>query len=148
MYPGIKALRDATLAQIEECRSRFSDIVLRRCRHVVSENQRTVDAAARLAARMYEQMGELMLKSHASLRDDFEVSCAELDFLVAESMKVKGVYGARMTGGGFGGCIVALVQPRGVDALQEHLMHTYTAAFGRQPVSFVTTATGGASVVE
>jgi galactokinase len=146
--PGIKALRDVNLAEVEAHRSQMSDVVLRRCRHVVGENQRTVDAATFLSQRMYDDAGELMVKSHVSLRDDYEVSCPELDFLVDEAMKIKGVYGARMTGGGFGGCIVALAQPRGVEALQEHLMKTYTEKFGRQPTSFVTTATGGASVIE
>jgi galactokinase len=96
----------------------------------------------------YDEAGELMVKSHNSLRDDYEVSCPELDFLVEQSMKVKGVYGARMTGGGFGGCIVALSRPRTVEALTEHLHKTYTAKFDRQPNVFVTTATAGASVLE
>jgi len=90
----------------------------------------------------------LMVQSHHSLRDDYEVSCPELDFLVDESMKAKGVYGARMTGGGFGGCIVALVQPRFVEGLTKELHHKYTEKFGRQPSVFVTTATAGASVIE
>src|SRR3712207_3955687 len=84
----------------------------RRCRHVVTENARTTEAAERLCKREYDRFGELMLQSHASLRDDYEVSIEELDFLVEQSMKVKGVYGARMTGGGFGGGIVALAPPR------------------------------------
>jgi galactokinase len=145
---GVKALRDVTPAQVEEARGKLTDVVFRRCRHVVGENARTLEAVAALEARRYESAGELMLASHVSLRDDYEVSCPELDFLVEESMKIKGVYGARMTGGGFGGCIVALVQPRGVEALLEHLHKTYTAKFDRQPSAFVTTATGGASVVE
>jgi galactokinase len=96
----------------------------------------------------YDDAGELMVNSHKSLRDDYEVSCAELDFLVEEALKIKGVYGARMTGGGFGGSIVALVQPRSVEALGGHLHKTYTAKFDRQPSVFVTTATAGASVLE
>jgi galactokinase len=89
-----------------------------------------------------------MLESHASLRDDYEVSCAELDFLSAEAMTVKGVYGARMTGGGFGGCIVALTQPRSVEALEAHLGRVYEAKFKKKPMAFATTATAGASVLE
>ncbi len=146
--PQIKALRDATMPQVQAAAGKMSDVVFRRCRHVVSENTRTQQAAAKLSDRMYEDVGELMQASHASLRDDYEVSCSELDFLVAESMKIKGVYGARMTGGGFGGCIVALSQPRAVAPLAEHLMKTYTAQFGRQPNTFVTTATSGASLME
>jgi galactokinase len=89
-----------------------------------------------------------MVESHRSLRDDYEVSCAELDFLSEEAMTVKGVYGARMTGGGFGGCIVALTQPRSVEALEADLGRAYEANFGIKPTAFATTAMAGASVVE
>ena len=89
-----------------------------------------------------------MLESHSSLRDDYQVSVPELDFLVEEAMKIKGVYGARMTGGGFGGCIVALAQPRAVEPLTAHLVRTYQEKFGKAPAVFATTATAGASVVE
>jgi galactokinase len=146
--PEVKALRDVTMQQVLETKGQLSDVVFRRCRHVVGENSRTTEAAKTLAAQNYERVGELMVASHNSLRDDYEVSCPELDYLVEEAMKVKGVYGARMTGGGFGGCIVALVQPRSVPNLSEHLHKTYTAKFGRQPVVSVTTATAGASVLE
>jgi galactokinase len=104
--------------------------------------------ADQLRQQYYEASGELMVQSHNSLRDDYEVSCPELDFLVEESIKIKGVYGARMTGGGFGGCIVALAQPRSVELLCEHLHKTYTEKFGRQPATLVTAATAGASVIE
>jgi galactokinase len=147
-HPGIKALRDVTPQQVEAAKSRMSEEVYRRCRHVVSENLRTIEMAQKLLLQRYEEAGELMVKSHNSLRDDYEVSCAELDFLVEQAMKTKGVYGARMTGAGFGGSIVALVQPRSVEALTEHLHKTYTAKFDRQPNVFVTTATAGASVLE
>jgi galactokinase len=89
-----------------------------------------------------------MVQSHHSLRDDYQVSVEELDYLVEQAMTVKGVYGARMTGGGFGGCIVALAQPRSVEALGEHLEKTYAAKFGIKPSVFVTTATEGACVLE
>jgi galactokinase len=145
--PEIRALRDCTMAQVEQSRLRLSEVVYRRCRHVITENLRTTEMARKLSTQDYDDAGELMVQSHNSLRDDYEVSCAELDFLVAESIKVKGVYGARMTGGGFGGSIVALVQPRSVGNLGEHLHKAYTARFDRQPSVFVTTATAGASVV-
>ena len=79
----------------------MSEVVYRRCRHVVTENLRVIEMAQKLLMQRYEEAGELMAKSHNSLRDDYEVSCVELDFLVEQAMKVKGVYGARMTGGGF-----------------------------------------------
>jgi galactokinase len=144
----IKALRDVSMSQVVAAKKELSDVVFRRCRHVVGEIARTTEATRELSARNYERFGELMIESHNSLRDDYEVSVPELDYLVEQAMTVKGVYGARMTGGGFGGCIVALAQPRSVDALTGHLSKSYTAKFGKTPSVFVTTATEGAAVVE
>lgn len=146
--PHIKALRDVALEQLEAAKGELSDIVYRRCRHVITENARATQAAGMLERQDYDDAGELMIQSHNSLRDDYEVSCPELDFLAAEAMKVKGVYGARMTGGGFGGCIVALTQPRAVTPLIDHLTRTYQARFNIVPTVFATTATAGANVVE
>ena len=148
VLPQIRSLRDLTLQQLDQHRMRLSDTLYKRCRHVIMENDRVSRAASAFELRQITSLGPLMAESHRSLRDDYEVSCAELDFLSDEAMKVKGVYGARMTGGGFGGCIVALAQPRAVDGLIEHLERTYTAKFGIKPMGFATTATAGASVVE
>jgi galactokinase len=145
--PDIRALRDVTPQQIEQAAGKLDPLVLRRCRHVVGENQRATQAAAALEKQHYERAGELMCQSHASLRDDYQVSCEELDFLADEAMKVKGVYGARMTGGGFGGCIVALAQPRAVENLTGHLQRVYQARFHLDPAVYITTATAGASVL-
>ena len=146
--PSIRALRDVNLKQIEEAKGKLSDVVWRRARHVVTENARATAFASKIGLKKYEEAGELMVQSHHSLRDDYEVSIPELDFLAAEAMNVKGVYGARMTGGGFGGCIVALTQPRAVEHLAGHLARTYEATFARLPNVFVTTATQGASVLK
>jgi galactokinase len=146
--PEIRALRDVSLPQVVAAEGKLDDVVFRRCRHVVGENTRTTEAATKLGRRDYEEFGELMLESHDSLRHDYEVSIPELDYLVEESMRVKGVYGARMTGGGFGGCIVALVQPRAVAPLRDHLTRTYHEKFNIDPAMFVTVATAGVSVLE
>jgi galactokinase len=146
--PAITALRDVTMKQIESAIGKLEDVILRRARHVVGENARCSEAAAALEHREYERAGELMVQSHHSLRDDYEVSCPELDFLAVEAMKVKGVYGARMTGGGFGGCIVALCQPRSVDMLADNLRRAYKKQFNIEPGIFSTTATAGASILE
>jgi galactokinase len=146
--PAVSALRDVSTSQIESAEGRLDPMILRRCRHVVTENTRTSEAAAALGKRHYEIVGELMLKSHQSLRDDYEVSAAELDFLVDEAMKLKGVYGSRMTGGGFGGCTVSLVQPRAVDAIVDQIKKQYQDRFNLIPDVFVTDAAAGASVVE
>jgi galactokinase len=147
-YFKVRALRDVTMDQVVAAKGKLSDIVFRRCRHVVGEIARTVEAAKLLVAKEYTRVGELMVASHNSLRDDYQVSTEELDYLVVESMKIEGVYGARMTGGGFGGCIVALVKPDRVDALVSHLETVYPAKVGKKPEIFVTTATDGAKVVE
>jgi galactokinase len=144
----VRALRDVSIKQLEDAQPQLSEVVFRRCRHVVAENARTTEAAKMLGRREYERVGELMIQSHASLRDEYEVSCPELDYLAAEAMKVKGVYGARMTGAGFGGCIVALAQPRAVQPLIEHLQGSYRQAFNIKPAAFVTSATAGAQIVE
>jgi galactokinase len=146
--PEIRALRDVSIAQVTAAEGKLDGVVFRRCRHVVTENARTTEAATHLGRRDYEEFGELMLESHDSLRHDYEVSVPELDFLVEQAVTVKGVYGARMTGGGFGGCIVALVQPRAVEPLRQHLARAYRERFGKDPASFVTTATAGVSVLE
>jgi galactokinase len=146
--PGVRALRDVTMADVEAAQGKLSDVIFRRCRHVVSEIARTTEAAAQLGRHNYEDFGELMGQSHRSLRDDYEVSAPELDYLVEQAITVRGVYGARMTGGGFGGCIVALAQPRAVDPLREHLQRTYPERFRKEPAVFVTVATAGASVLE
>lgn len=146
--PAVKALRDVTLKQVESAKAQLNDVVFRRARHVVTENARATDFASKLESRDYENAGKLMALSHASLRDDYEVSVPELDFLSDEAMRVKGVYGARMTGGGFGGCIVALAQPRAVDPLIAHLNQVYSQKFGKQPQVLVTAAAAGASVIE
>ena len=145
--PQIKALRDVTMKQLDSAEGKLPEVVFRRCRHVIGEIARTTQFAALLAKKDYDQAGELMVQSHASLRDDYEVSVPELDFLQEQAMKVKGVYGSRMTGGGFGGCIVALTQPRAAEPLMQHLDKVYPEKFYKKPQSFVTTATAGASVI-
>jgi galactokinase len=146
-HPEVKALRDVKMSQLEAAKNDLDPLVYRRCRHVIGENARTTDAAADLAKRHYEEVGEKMVASHNSLRDDYEVSCPELDYLVEAAMEIKGVYGARMTGGGFGGCIVALVQPRAIEHFTSALQSKYQSQFGKAPTIFVTDAMAGASVL-
>jgi galactokinase len=147
--PTVKALRDVPLDLLEDSRLGMDPVVFRRARHVISENQRTTDFAAALEKRDYSRCGELMLASHLSLRDDYAVSCAELDALVEIARSVPGVYGARMTGGGFGGCIVALCKAAAVEPLSAAIARDYPAkAKGRQAATFSTVASEGASVVQ
>nr|XP_002190125.4 galactokinase [Taeniopygia guttata] len=140
---GKASLRDATLAELEEARSRLGDEVFRRARHVIGEIARTAQAAQALQHRDYRTFGRLMVESHNSLRDDYEVSCPELDELVAAALEVDGVYGSRMTGGGFGGCTVTLLEAGAADRAQQHIQEKYsgTATF------YLTKPSGGAKAL-
>ncbi|NWI67497.1 GALK1 Galactokinase, partial [Todus mexicanus] len=128
---GKASLRDATGAELEAARSRLGEEVYRRARHVISEIARTAQAAQALRDRDYKMFGRLMVESHNSLRDDYEVSCPELDELVAAALEVDGVYGSRMTGGGFGGCTVTLLEAGAAERAQHHIQEKYsgTATF-------------------
>jgi galactokinase len=112
------------------------DVVYRRCRHVITENARVLDASAALAADEIVQFGRLMTASHNSLRDDFEVSCDELDCLVDIANDTEGVLGSRMTGAGFGGCTVTLIHMDAIETLRANLL-SYTDRFGLNPEMFV-----------
>ncbi len=131
-----RPLLDVTLGDLERDGRGLSETVYRRCRHVITENARVTAAVAALEHGDMPAFGELMGQSHRSLRDDFEVSCAELDALVEIAAHVPGVYGSRMTGGGFGGCTISLVQEEQVEAFRE--------AARRNAVVYVSGAAEGA----
>jgi galactokinase len=146
----VPSLRDATAAQLEAARSVMEDGVFRRARHVIGEIARTVQTAGHVRASEWAKAGELMYASHRSLRDDYEVSCAELDALVeiAESIGVPGgVYGCRMTGGGFGGCAVALIRSDAVSAISKKLAADYNKKTGLDATIFGSRPASGASVL-
>ncbi|GLE03471.1 hypothetical protein PINS_up012373 [Pythium insidiosum] len=153
-FPGVTHLRDATLEQLDSVADALESVVFRRARHVISENARTTQAMALITAHQYEKAGALMYASHASLRDDYEVSTPQLDELVERARAVPGVFGARMTGGGFGGCIVALVPRAVAPALLQALDAAYPSGVappGREhlrPSSFITQLGAGAHVVQ
>ena len=144
--PPIRALRDATPDDLQAVKRDIPDRVWRRCRHVMTENDRVVRAAAALASDDCAVVGALMAASHASLRDDYEVSCAELDAMVSIVSSLDGVFGARMTGGGFGGSVVALVD---ASAATERFQHTirerYASQTGLRPDVWVCAAGDGAA---
>ena len=111
-----RSLRDVTLGELQREGRGLPDNVYRRCRHVITENARAMAAAEALEQEDLRTFGELMAQSHRSLRDDYQVSCAELDTMVEIAAHAPGVYGSRMTGGGFGGCTISLVQEEHVEA--------------------------------
>lgn len=138
------SLRDANLEDIEYLKSiNTDDEIVRRARHVITEIQRTSEAAAMLKQMNYHKFGELMTKSHISLRDDYNVSCPELDSLVDLALEVEGVLGSRMTGGGFGGCTVTLAYSHIVDRVIEHIKNNYKG----NPTFYICKASPGASKV-
>jgi galactokinase len=134
--PTIASLRDVTADLFDAYGDQLSEVVFRRCRHVITENTRVLDASAALSADELAQFGRLMTASHHSLRDDFEVSCDELDFLVDIANTTEGVLGSRMTGAGFGGCTVTLIHADAMEILNANLL-AYTDRFGLRPEIFI-----------
>ena len=146
---GVKALRDVTIEQFNAQSDMLDDVVAKRARHVITENDRTLEAADALRTNDLKRMGELMAQSHASMRDDFEITVFEVDTLVEIVKSVIGEQGGvRMTGGGFGGCIVALVPPALVDKVMEAVESQYHAATGLKESIYVCQAKSGAGLVE
>ena len=142
--PQVTALRDVSPQQLESHRQELPDVVYRRCRHVTTENQRVLDAAGALRSGDLAAFGRHMYESHRSLRDDYEVSCKELDLLVEIASECKGVYGSRMTGGGFGGCTITLVHSNDANEFQQNLSKRYKEATSITPAIYVCSAAQGA----
>jgi len=142
--PRVVALRDVTAADLEKHKSDLPDQIFRRCRHVISENQRVLGAAEALQAGDLDRFGQFMYESHRSLRCDYQVSSPELDVLVKLASACQGVYGARMTGGGFGGCTVNLVRSDAVEQFQAKIAEGYARATGMVPAVYACSAAEGA----
>jgi galactokinase len=148
---GVPSLRDASASLLETNKANMDGEVFRRARHVIGEIARTVQAAEAIRASDWRKTGELMYASHRSLRDDYEVSCAELDALVetAEAIGMPGgVYGCRMTGGGFGGCAVALVKSESVADIKRQLAAGYKEKTGLEATIFGSRPAAGAMVIK
>jgi len=147
VLPSITALRDVGRSQLEAHKSLLSDIVYRRCLHVVSENERVQDAVAALAKGDFKMVGQLMDASHASLRDDYEVSSGALDSMVEAMHSHPGCLGARLTGAGFGGCAVALVQAGTEKEVRETVRERYAKAMNVWPEVYISAPSSGARVL-
>jgi galactokinase len=143
----IQTLRDVDLTVHAEAVSRLSEVERRRVRHVVTENQRVIAGAAAMRADDAAEFGRLMSASHSSLRDDFEVSCPELDLLVELATAETGVVGARMTGAGFGGCVVALADGDSAQGVGDRVAQGYRSRTGLAGTAVVCTPAGGVAVV-
>ncbi len=148
---GLPSLREATMSRLEAAKGKMDEVVFRRARHVIGEINRTTDAAAAIRAGDWSKAGSLMYASHESLRDDYEVSCKELDVIVEIARSIGpdgGVIGCRMTGGGFGGCAVALVKTSAVRTISSRLEAEYTEQTGITPSLFVSRPAEGALVIQ
>ena len=145
---GVKALRDVSSAQLAGHASELDPTTLKRARHVVSENERTLAAAAAMRRGDAKALGHLMDQSHESLRLDFEVTNEALNVMVARARSTSGCLGARMTGAGFGGCAVALVQTDAVAAISKKIAGDYKKKTGIEATIFVSRPAAGATVIK
>jgi len=143
---GVKALRDVSVEMFEARRDKLPTLVARRCQHIVTENQRTLDSVQALKRGDLATFGKLMNESHASMRDWFEITTPEIDALVEIQHNTPGCLGARMTGGGFGGCTVALAREDAVPTLPETIQTQYPARTGKTPQVYVCRAMDGAGL--
>jgi galactokinase len=148
VLPQVRALRDVTLSQLEEHRRILPSKVIARCRHVITENERVQSAVEALHRGDSKALGPLMQQSHRSLRDDYEVSCEELDLMVEIAAARPGLIGARMTGGGFGGCTINLVESAAVAGFKHKVAAEYSSKTGLTPEIYVSPASEGAQQVD
>ena len=143
----IKTLRDATVEDVLACEGKMEDVIYRRARHVVTENARVLATKKALEKGDWKIVGQQMSLSHISMRDDYETSCEEVDILVELAQNYEGVYGSRLTGGGFGGCAVTLVAKEHAEGLMEHLRKEYKAKTGKDCKPFETVPAPGARLL-
>jgi galactokinase len=145
--PDIQSLRDVAIADLERVAGGLPEVIRKRSRHVTSENARVLAAAAALLRADLQTFGRLMRESHRSLRDDYEVSCKELDLMVEIAGQAAGVFGARMTGGGFGGCTINLVATDSVASFKQFVTESYEKATGLVPQIYACSPAQGAERV-
>jgi galactokinase len=147
VLPEIQALRDVTPGQLDQHKNLLPEVIYRRCRHVVTENERVQLAADALLKEDLSTVGRLMAESHRSLRDDYQVSCAELDTMVEIARAQPGVVGARMTGGGFGGCTINLVYADVAEKFKVAAALEYEKRTHIRPDIYVVSATEGVQAI-
>jgi galactokinase len=146
--PDVRELRDVSREDFEKYSDKLPELIRRRARHVITENERTLQAANALERKDLDEFGRLMWRSHESLRDDYEVSCPELDILVEIAKAANGVLGGRMTGGGFGGSTVNLVKRENLDGFKEKILAEYERLTQIKPTVLISDASEGASEIK
>ena len=147
-HPSVESLRDVNLDQFNAIANSLAPVLQRRARHVITENERVLAFVEACNLKDLQEMGRLFEESHRSLQRDYEVSCDELDFLVDTALSMGGVYGARMTGGGFGGCTVNLLRPGAVPQFRDAILEAYRQRFGVTPDIYPCQASEGAGEVK
>lgn len=144
VYPNINALRDVSLRQLTNLKNTLPNVIQRRCYHVISENERVIKSAAAIKQNQFALLGNLINESHNSLRDNYDVSCDELNIMVELARELPGVLGARLTGGGFGGSTVNLVETEYVENFTQEISTKYEQKTGLTPEIYVSEPAGGA----
>jgi len=144
----IRALRDVTIEEFKQYKEYLPESIARRARHVISENYRVQTGVQALREGNFSAFGQLMIESHRSLKDDYQVSCAELDLLVDLALKQQGVLGARMTGAGFGGCTINLIEKNYINCFKKSIKNEYKKNTGINPDIYITLPAEGAKVWE
>lgn len=133
---GIRSLRDVSFPLFERAQETIPPVPRKRARHIITDSQRVIDFAAASRAQDLNEMGRLFIASHRSMQYDYEITCKEIDFLVDTAIKIPGVYGSRMTGGGFGGCTVSLVAPSALEEFHARLSTAYQDRYSIQPILY------------
>jgi len=147
-YPQVSSLRDVTLPMIEDYIAEFPEKVYNRCRYVIQENERVLDASKDLEKNDLKSFGKKMYETHKGLSQLYEVSCEELDFLVEESKNINGVLGARMMGGGFGGCTINFVLDSDLKEFITKMCHAYEKKFGVKMNTYVVSIKDGTGILK
>ena len=146
-FPQITSLRDVSIAMFNKTQATLSEELIKRCKHVITENNRVQMASDALLKKDFQQIGQLMYQSHFSLQNDYEVSCPELDFLVQQTLDKDYILGSRMMGGGFGGCTINIIQKTKVDAFVEAASKSYKHQFGIALSPYMVHIAGGTGIV-
>ena len=146
-YPEVESLRDVSYGLLKEFKSKLNPIIYKRCKYVVEENERILQACEALTIHDLKTFGALMHQTHEGLSKDYEVSCKELDFLVEILKDNADVYGSRMMGGGFGGCTINLIENGSIDQVSKKVKEEYKKRFDIESKVYITKINGGASLV-
>ena len=142
-HPFVSSLRDVSINLLNDYRNKIDEVIFKRCKYVVEENDRLIKACMALNKGDLKLFGSLMLKTHDGLSKEYEVSCDELDYLVELARSNTAIYGARMMGGGFGGCTINLIENNAIDEIANNVSHLYSKKFGREMKSYITSIGGG-----